>query len=188
MLYTALRDPQPYQFFFVRFAAAAAANSIVALQAYFGDTDMRAHQHGGASQVCLPAASILCAQFDLAVCCLLCVCAQWYQDAVTNKTRILERVIQLVDEQTTVVVATDHGHVDVGGHGGAATSVMQVTCAALLQSRLPSRIECSYSIRADAVSGVPQWVESARDGRRSQQVECARIRRFARAFSLVWFP
>eukprot|EP00698_Gefionella_okellyi_P025386 TRINITY_DN9268_c0_g1_i1.p1 TRINITY_DN9268_c0_g1~~TRINITY_DN9268_c0_g1_i1.p1 ORF type:complete len:594 (-),score=147.85 TRINITY_DN9268_c0_g1_i1:88-1869(-) len=52
--------------------------------------------------------------------------ADSYQGAVTNKTRILERIVQMVDNNTLVVVTADHGHVDRGGHGGVNADLLSV--------------------------------------------------------------
>lgn len=49
---------------------------------------------------------------------------QEYDNSVTAKAQIVRRVLSLVDNQTVVAIATDHGHTDVGGHGGAEESVM----------------------------------------------------------------
>eukprot|EP01112_Ceratiomyxa_fruticulosa_P008570 TRINITY_DN221_c0_g1_i3.p1 TRINITY_DN221_c0_g1~~TRINITY_DN221_c0_g1_i3.p1 ORF type:complete len:970 (-),score=127.20 TRINITY_DN221_c0_g1_i3:171-3080(-) len=41
-----------------------------------------------------------------------------YSGAVYNKTLILEKIMSTVDSETVVVIVSDHGHVNRGGHGG----------------------------------------------------------------------
>ena len=43
-----------------------------------------------------------------------------YFGAVTNKTRIFKDMIDAIDpaSNTVVILLSDHGHVDRGGHGG----------------------------------------------------------------------
>jgi predicted AlkP superfamily pyrophosphatase or phosphodiesterase len=41
-----------------------------------------------------------------------------YQKAITNTTRVLSRLLDLLDNDTTLVITSDHGHIDRGGHGG----------------------------------------------------------------------
>jgi len=49
-----------------------------------------------------------------------------YDYAVTNKTRILDRLTDAVDDDTVVMIFADHGHVDRGGHGGIQDELLKV--------------------------------------------------------------
>lgn len=49
-----------------------------------------------------------------------------YYKAVSAKAKALEQLLKLVDNQTIVMMAADHGQVDSGGHGGAS-EVLQKT-------------------------------------------------------------
>ncbi len=46
--------------------------------------------------------------------------------AVANKTEILQKVVQLIDDKTMLIVTADHGHVDVGGHYGVEDTVLSI--------------------------------------------------------------
>jgi predicted AlkP superfamily pyrophosphatase or phosphodiesterase len=52
--------------------------------------------------------------------------------AISNTTKVLASLVDLLDNDTTLVVTSDHGHIDRGGHGGAC----------IFLSRLASRGEC----------------------------------------------
>ncbi|KAL0234956.1 hypothetical protein GEMRC1_001538 [Eukaryota sp. GEM-RC1] len=41
-----------------------------------------------------------------------------YYESITNSSRIFEKLIDTVDENTVVLFVSDHGQIDVGGHGG----------------------------------------------------------------------
>jgi len=41
-----------------------------------------------------------------------------YQKAITNVTKVLSRLVDLLDNETTLIISSDHGHIDRGGHGG----------------------------------------------------------------------
>lgn len=41
-----------------------------------------------------------------------------YQKAISNTTQVLTRLVDLLDNETTLVITSDHGHIDRGGHGG----------------------------------------------------------------------
>jgi predicted AlkP superfamily pyrophosphatase or phosphodiesterase len=54
-----------------------------------------------------------------------------YQAAVTNKTRLITSLLQAVNDHplsndTVVIVTSDHGHIDAGGHGGNADVLRDV--------------------------------------------------------------
>jgi hypothetical protein len=51
---------------------------------------------------------------------------QTYWGAVRNKTKIVQEVMELVDNNTVVFIASDHGMLERGGHGGDAELVTQV--------------------------------------------------------------
>ncbi|ELR12463.1 MBOAT family protein [Acanthamoeba castellanii str. Neff] len=44
------------------------------------------------------------------------VSAIWH--AISNTTQVLTRLVDLLDNETTLVITSDHGHIDRGGHGG----------------------------------------------------------------------
>eukprot|EP00026_Physarum_polycephalum_P001772 Phypoly_transcript_01774.p1 GENE.Phypoly_transcript_01774~~Phypoly_transcript_01774.p1 ORF type:complete len:943 (+),score=86.23 Phypoly_transcript_01774:272-3100(+) len=52
-----------------------------------------------------------------------------YYAAASNKTAILSDILQWLDNDTTLFIVSDHGHVDRGGHGGVDKSMMTVPLA-----------------------------------------------------------
>lgn len=38
--------------------------------------------------------------------------------AISNVTEIISRLVDLLDSNTTLIITSDHGHIDRGGHGG----------------------------------------------------------------------
>jgi hypothetical protein len=49
-----------------------------------------------------------------------------YAEAVRNKTKILRRLFAAAPNGTTLVIVSDHGHVDRGGHGGIDNVLREV--------------------------------------------------------------
>jgi predicted AlkP superfamily pyrophosphatase or phosphodiesterase len=67
---------------------------------YFADIDARSHQYGAFSERAM--------------------------SAVANKTKILQKVVDIIDDKTVLLITADHGHVDVGGHSGIDESVLTI--------------------------------------------------------------
>jgi hypothetical protein len=49
-----------------------------------------------------------------------------YIGAIANKTKAIEKIIAAMDNQTMLVITSDHGHVLRGGHGGASEELLQI--------------------------------------------------------------
>lgn len=49
-----------------------------------------------------------------------------YQNAVTTKVDLTRQLMNAVDNDTTVVIVADHGHVERGGHGGPDPGLLAV--------------------------------------------------------------
>eukprot|EP00727_Mastigamoeba_balamuthi_P012863 m51a1_g82 hypothetical protein (825) ;mRNA; f:266742-269561 len=52
-----------------------------------------------------------------------------YYSAVDNASDFVERLFRQADNNTVVVVVSDHGHADPGGHGGSEPAVLRIPIA-----------------------------------------------------------
>eukprot|EP01079_Euglenida_sp_SAG-EU17-18_P004276 gene4276-776_t len=68
-----------------------------------------------------------------------------YRGAVLNKTKALQAIIDAVDQNTVIVMTSDHGHVLRGGHGGVGNTLTGVPLSFYLKgsnwgSRVPAQV------------------------------------------------
>lgn len=101
---------------------------------YFGGTDGLAHQFGGVSPQ--------------------------YLDEVQRVDDHIGRLAEHLDwERDTLIVTADHGHVDVGGHGGWEKEVLHVPLVmvgkAIRQGAYPERLQADIAPTLAALLGIP---------------------------------
>lgn len=101
---------------------------------YFGGTDELAHQFGGVSSQ--------------------------YLEEVRRVDEYIGRLAQSLDEERdTLIVTADHGHVDVGGHGGWEPEVLRIPLVmvgkAIRQGAYPERLQTDIAPTIAALLGVP---------------------------------
>ncbi len=101
---------------------------------YFGGTDELAHQYGGVSSQ--------------------------YLDEVRRVDEYIGRLAERLDlEKDVLIVTADHGHVDVGGHGGWERSVLHVPLVmvgkAIRHGAYTERLQADIAPTIAALLGVP---------------------------------
>lgn len=101
---------------------------------YFGGTDELAHQYGGVSSQ--------------------------YLDEVQKVDEYIGRLVERLDlEKDVLIVTADHGHVDIGGHGGWERSVLHVPLVmvgkAIRHGAYTERLQADIAPTIAALLGVP---------------------------------
>ncbi len=101
---------------------------------YFGGTDALAHQFGGTSSQ--------------------------YLDEVQQVDDYIGRLAENLDwEQDVLIITADHGHVDIGGHGGWEWSVLHVPLVmvgkSVRQGAYPERLQVDIAPTIAALLGLP---------------------------------
>jgi hypothetical protein len=79
-----------------------------------------------------------------------------YKDALNKASDLLLKIIQRVDDKTLLIVLSDHGHLDRGGHGGIEKEVMSIYLALYSKNLSPKVVlrEVSYASIAPTVAYV----------------------------------
>lgn len=79
-----------------------------------------------------------------------------YKDALSKASDLLLKIIQRIDDETLLIVLSDHGHLDRGGHGGTEKEVMNIYLAFYSKRLSPNMIsrEVSYASIAPTVAYV----------------------------------
>jgi len=79
-----------------------------------------------------------------------------YKNALLKASDLLLKIIQRIDDETLLIVLSDHGHLDRGGHGGTEKEVMNIYLAFYSKRLSPNVVsrEISYASIAPTVAYV----------------------------------
>jgi hypothetical protein len=112
------------------FGAAGATSLYDFFLTHFSDVDMQGHEYG--------------------------VSTDWnkgntYRHAVDNKTIAIKRIMAEIDNNTILIVTSDHGHVMRGGHGGTGEELRKVPV--IFYHNTPGVIAASAPVAFPATAG-----------------------------------